>query len=396
MQIWRLSMASHALLSASSAGRWLQCPPSAKLESEYPDNTSKYAEEGTLAHKLAELELRYATKKCTKAVYLKELEGIKADDLYTDEMPSYVETYVSYVMERYTLAKKQCKDTVFILEGKVDYSKYVPGGFGTGDTIIVSDAVLEVIDLKYGKGVKVEAEDNVQMQLYTLGAYHEYGLLYDCSKVCMSIVQPRLDGISTQITDIPTLTAWGDKIKPTAQLAFEGLGDFKAGDHCKFCKHKIHCKAQIELVESVADLALTPVDCFKLSSDQIADLLSKKDIITKYLKTVEEYALDEALAGRLKIDGFKVVEGKSIRKYTNEPEVAAAAIQAGLTIDQIYENSLISITKMEKLLKTNFNEVLGDFIVKPQGSPTLVPVTDKRPEWSGTLTTDEAFSDLLN
>lgn len=374
-------MAIHALLSASSAYRWLNCTPSARMTENLEDTQSVYAAEGTLAHELAELQLRYQLKLITKATYNKELKKIKADELYSEEMPDEVEKYTGYVFEKLTEVQSHTPDALIFLEQKLDFSKYVPEGFGTGDCIIIADGTLEVMDLKYGKGVEVFAEENPQMMLYALGAIEEYGFIYDIDKVRMTIAQPRLDNFSTWEISVDDLEAWANgELTQKAKEAWDGTGSCNAGDWCKFCKVKATCKARADAALAVA-LQHEAQDPNLLSVDEIAEILHMAEEIQAWAKDVQDYALEQARDNGVKFKGWKLVEGRSNRKYTDEGEVATKLINEGLTEEEIYNKKIKGITEMEKTLgKKKFSTLLKDLVIKPEGKPTLVVEGDKRPE----------------
>ena len=371
---------AHALLSPSAASRWLNCTPSAKLELQFPDKAGEVAREGTLAHSLSELILRFKLKKITKAKYSKELAAIEADALYSPDMFKYAEDYAVFVLERYSEAQAHTKDAIIHLEQRLDMTAYVPEGFGTGDCVIIADGTMDIIDLKYGKGVMVSATANKQMMLYALGALHEFAHLYDIQQVRMTIHQPRIENYSTFEMATADLLEWAEEeLKPRAELAFKGEGDFVAGDHCRFCKARAQCRAladyNLEIVKHDYNLPAL------LNEEEVADVLKLSDGIKSWLNTVEEFALAEALAGK-KWPGFKLVEGRSNRKYIDETAVADKLLQAGFKEDNIFApRGILGITAMEKAItKTAFNLHLSDCIIKPPGKPTLVPVEDKRPE----------------
>ena len=362
-------MYKHALLSASSSKQWINCPPSARLCADIPDQPSPFAQEGTDAHALCEY-------KVLKALGRSPNDPTEDLDNYNNEMESYATEYCNYVIKQYEESKQYCKDPEILIEQRLDFSRWVPEGFGTGDCIIVADEVLHIIDFKYGLGVLVDAERNPQMMCYALGAFDLYDGIYDINTVKMTIFQPRRDNISTFTINKEELLKWADTVlAPTAALAFNGEGDFKAGDHCQFCKAKATCRKRSEY-----NLELTKYD-FKMSEtltdSEIAAVLSKADSLVSWVNDVKDYALKQALGG-VKYEGFKVVEGKSNRKFTNESTVASIVANAGF---DPYENKLLSITAMTSLLgKKKFSELLGNYVTKPQGKPTLVPDTDKRPE----------------
>ncbi len=364
-------MGRHALLSASSSRRWLNCTPSARLEERFAEEAgnSVYAEEGTAAHALAEHKL----KRC-----LKRRSRRPVSDYQCDEMEECTDGYVSYAMEQVELARQECRDPVVLIEQRLDYSAYVPEGFGTGDLLIVADRVLTVVDLKYGKGVAVEAERNPQMMLYGLGALELFGAIYDIDTVRMTIYQPRLESVSTWEISVSDLMEWVEKeLKPKAALAISGEGEFRSGSWCRFCKAKDTCRARAEEFLKLAQMEFKAPAL--LTDDEIAEVLKVADELARWSADVYAYAQDEAVTRGKKWNGFKLVEGRTCRKYTDEEEAAEAAVAAGYT--DIYKKSLIGITEMEKLLgKKKFAEVLGKLVYKPQGKITLVPESDKRQE----------------
>ena len=360
-------MPKHALLSASASKQWLNCPPSARLCADKDDRASPYAQQGTDAHELCEY-------KVLKAIGQTLTEPIENLDFYDAEMENCTEEYRNYVIEQLEETKSFCKDPVILVEQRLDFSKWVPEGFGTGDCIIVADDVLHIIDFKYGLGVLVEAENNPQMMCYALGAIDIYDGIYDIKTVKMTIFQPRRDNISTFEMNKKDLLNWADNIlAPTARLAYEGKGEFKAGDHCQFCKIKADCRKRAEY-----NLELAKYDFempANLDDTEIAAILPRADELVSWVNDIKEYALKQALSGTV-YDGYKVVEGRANRKYTDEDAVALAVKDAGF---DPYEKKLLGITAMTSLLgKTKFNNLLGGLIEKPQGKPTLVPNSDKR------------------
>lgn len=362
-------MPKHALLSASASKQWLNCPPSAKLCANVEDRASPYAQQGTDAHELCEYKVLLKTSGKAQWDPTENLE------YYDAEMENCAEEYSSFVLEQFLDAKEHCSDPIVLVEQRLDFSKWVPEGFGTGDCIIVADDVLHIIDFKYGLGVLVEAEGNPQMMCYALGALDIYDGIYDIKTVKMTIFQPRRDNISTFEMNKTGLLNWADTVlAPTAKLAYEGEGEFKAGDHCQFCKVKATCRKRAEY-----NLELAKYDFempANLEDSEIAAILPKVDELVSWVNDIKKYALQQALSGTV-YDGYKVVEGRSNRKYTDEDAVAFAVKDAGY---DPYEKKLLGITAMTSLLgKTKFNELLGGLIEKPQGKPTLVPETDKRP-----------------
>lgn len=374
-------MAKHALLSASGAHRWLECTPSAQLELQFPQSTSEYAEEGTAAHELCELTARYWLGEISEAEYENQRDELAKGKYYNAEMQECANDYAKFVAEKTAAARETCEDAFTALEVRVDFSKYVKDGFGTGDCIIVSDNVLEIIDFKYGKGVRVEAAGNPQMKLYALGAYLEYNTLFDIDSVRMTIFQPRLSGVqsSDEIT-VKELLEWAEKyVKPRAKLAYKGEGEFAPSEEvCKFCRAKAQCKARadknLKLFDEAPDvLLLTPEDAGKIL-EQAGDIQS-------WLADLESLVSSTLLAGQ-PVEGWKMVEGRSNRRFTDELKVVDAMKAAGYDESLLYERKLITLTQMEKDFgKKAVAETLGELIVKPQGKPTLAPAKDKRPEF---------------
>lgn len=386
---------AHALLSASGAKRWMACTPSARLEEQLSEKSSPYAAEGTFAHALAELKLSKAFAQMKPSVFNKKLAEMKTDPQYSQIMEDYIDSYCAIVGERFLELKKNCPDTLVMLEQRLDFSGWVPDGFGTGDVIIVSDGVLEIIDLKYGQGVPVYADNNPQMRLYALGAYNQFYLLYDFDTIRMTIIQPRLDNVSSEEIALGELLEWGDEIQAVAELAMAGEGEFVSGDHCQFCKAKATCRARAE-----ANLELAKYD-FKspqlLTNDEIAEILEKAEELQKWAKNVQDYAYDQATNHGIKFPGWKLVEGRSNRKYTDEDAIVTKLKAEGYAEDVIFAPRKIwGITEMEKKIgKKLFEEYLDGLVVKPEGKPTLVPETDKRPEISSAASAASDFSDGL-
>lgn len=358
----------HAILSASSSHRWLECTPSARLEMEFDNPGSEAAREGTAAHALAEYKLR-------KALGKGGTRPVSSFD--SGEMEDCTDSYVEYVMELLAKAKAKCSDPVVLVEQRLDFSKYVPDGFGTGDCIIVSDDVLNIVDLKYGTGILVEAEENPQMKLYALGALEIFDALYDIREVTMTIFQPRRENVSVWSISADELKSWAEtELKEKAELAFRGEGSFVSGPWCTFCRASTRCRARAEEKLKLArdEFRLPPL----LTDSEIEEILGVLPDLTKWANEISDYALEEAVSHGKEWKGFKLVEGRSVRKYRDEDAVAEAARDAGFT--EIYRQSLIPMTEMQRLMgKKRFEEVLGDLIYKPAGKPTLVPVTDKRP-----------------
>lgn len=388
-----MSQTAHALLSPSGAERWLNCTPSARLEQEFPDSSGDAAKEGTLAHSLGELLIKYKLNLVSKQKYQQELKKIEENRFYDNSMLEYCDNYATHVLECYAEAKVKTPDALIFLEQRLNLTEYVPEGFGTGDAIIIADGMLDLDDFKYGKGVPVSAVNNKQMMLYALGALREFAHIYDIQRVRMTIYQPRIDNISTWELSVEDLLAWAEQeLKPKAALAFDGAGEYQPGLHCRFCKAKALCKANADY-----NLELANYD-FKvpalLNDNEVADILSRVDHFKQWANAVEEHALTEAVNNGKKWPGYKLVEGRSNRKYTSEKDVANKLLAEGIAEDIIYTKSIQGITALEKALgKATFNTYLADLIVKPVGKPALVPETDKRPELCSLESAQQDFND---
>jgi len=377
-------MGAHALLSASSSHRWLNCPPSARLCENYKDQGSDYAQQGTDAHRLCEHKLKLAL-------------GMDTEDptsqlaFYDTEMEDCACGYADYVLSKVIAAKKNCRNPLVMIEKRLDFSRYVPEGFGTGDCIIIADGILYIIDYKHGQGVEVSATENPQMMLYALGALELFDDIYDIDHICMCIYQPRKNNLSEYAIQKNTLLQWAENtLIPVARLAYEGGGAFQAGEHCRFCQAKATCRARAEYNMELTKLDFEPPAT--LDNAEIAEILTKVDELTAWVGDVKDYALQQALNGAT-YPGFKVVEGRSNRKYSNEEAAAKAVTDLGLNP---YEQKLLSITAMTKMLgKKQFENVLGALVYKPQGKPVLVPESDKRPPMALNTARDD-FEDADN
>ena len=360
-------MAVHALLSPSSAHMWLNCPPSAKLSAKYEDTESEFARQGTDAHSLCQYKVEKALGRDVKD---------PTEDLsyYDAEMEACAEDYAAFVLETLSHVKETCADPVVLIEQKLDFSKYVPEGYGYGDCLIIADGTLHVIDYKHGLGLLVSAEKNPQMLCYALGAVELLDSLYDIERISLTIFQPRRDNISTYEITKEELLRWANEtLVPTAKLAYAGEGEFKAGSHCQFCKAKATCRKRAEY-----NLEMAKYD-FEMPAElddiEIAAVLTQVDELISWAGDIKEYALKQALSGK-QYEGFKVVAGRSTRKYTDEDAVAKAAEAAGY---EPFEKKLLGITAMTAQMgKKKFEEVLGSLVYKAQGKPTLVPISDKR------------------
>ncbi len=358
----------HALLSASSSHRWLACPPSARLTEGMPDKSSSFAEQGTDAHSLCEYKLHVALGEAAK-------DPTENLSFFDEEMAECSDMYVQFVMEQLAKAKEACRDPIVLVEQRLDFSKWVPQGFGTGDCVVAADGTLFVIDFKYGLGVLVEAEKNPQMMCYALGALLLFDGIYDIKKISMTIFQPRRKHVSTYEMKKADLLSWADKVlAPTAALAMKGEGEFKAGSYCQFCKARANCRKRAEYNLELAryDFAMPA----ELTDTEVEAVLSKADDLASWAADVKEYALQKAMSGKTWKD-WKVVEGRSVRKYANETAVAETVKESGY---DPYEQKVLGITAMTRLLgRRKFDELLSGMIVKPEGKPTLVPLSDKRP-----------------
>lgn len=355
------------MLSPSSANRWLNCTKSIFLEKDFEEEETTASKEGTEAHAFCEYKL-------------KKLLGIKCEKpkpvFYNEEMENCTNDYVDFVMEQYEILKRECKDPLVQIEEEVDLSEYVPEGFGTADCILIGNNTLHIIDFKYGQGVIVDSYENPQMKCYALGALLRYEMLYDLKEVKMSIFQPRRENVSTFNLSVDELKKWADEVlKPKAYEASRGEGEYEVGDWCRFCKAKVICRKRAEenLKLAQEEFKLPPI----LSDEEIEEILSIIPNLTKWANDIMAYATDCAINHGKEWAGFKVVEGRSIRKYKDEEEVIKKATENGYT--DIFKKSLITLTEMQKLMgKKKFEEILGDLIIKPKGKLTLVPNSDKR------------------
>ena len=382
---------AHAILSASSSRRWLACPPSARLEQQFTDERSQYAAEGTFAHSLAEHKLRCFIEVTPYSKREAAYAELRKDKFYSAELEEYVDRYVDLVKEKYLEATTRDPGAELLLEQQFDFSHWVPEGFGTGDAVIIANGAVEILDLKYGKGVAVDAVGNTQMMLYALGAVYLYDCLYEIKEFTMTIVQPRLDSVSSETLSIYKLLEWGeDVVKPVAKVAFAGKGVFQSGDHCHFCKARATCRARAEANQKLA--AEEFQDLFLLTIDEVADLLGKVDQYVKWVSDLKEYALATALKG-VPIPDWKLVEGRSNRAISDEQAAAKALLGVGYTQEQIFK--LLGISKIEDLCgKKKAAQLLDGLIIKPPGKPVLAPESDKRPAISSTASAQAEFSEI--
>jgi hypothetical protein len=378
------SARKHALLSASGASRWMSCTPSAVLETQFEEKSSSYAEEGTLAHEFAELNLKLQLGMLSKRGYNKLAKPFLNNTHYTDDMEENVQIHIDYVVQQYTEAKRRTPDAILMIEEKVDLTDYIEEGYGTCDDIILADGVLEVIDLKYGKGLRVSAKDNPQLKLYALGALRSAEIMYDIHTVRLTIVQPRLDNISSWEVDADALREWGEKeVKPKAELAFQGEGEFNPGDWCLFCKAKVRCKALADQNMEVAKKEFADPEL--LTDEEIIENYKIFDQIQGWMRSVTDYLLSEALKGK-EWPEHKLVAGRSNRVWTDPSKVEEILKENKFDPKKyLSEPKLLGIGAIEKLVgKTKFPVLLGEVVDKPLGKPSLVHESDKRPPFSVT------------
>lgn len=396
------SSRAHAKLSASGSKRWLSCPGSVGLEAMFTrEDNSDFAAEGTAAHELSEIHLAFLSNHITKAQHKKKLDAGKKGQFYSQEMEDHVQTYIDVVIERINEARAKTPDATILFEARLDFSPWVPEGFGTGDVVIIADGTLDLIDLKYGKGVPVSAEDNSQLRLYGLGAINGFSFLYDVQTVRMTIVQPRLDSVSTEEMSVEELLQWADEVvKPGADLAVTGKGPTAAGDHCKFCKARSECRtrafANLKLLEH--EFKEPPL----LSLEELADIRGKIDKLVSWAGDVKDHMHEQAEKNGVRYPGWKLVEGRSNRIYSDKDAVKFTLEQAikqkhfgqHFKPESIFKpQELVGITEMEKVVgKKMFSELLSDLIIKPAGKPTLVEQADKRPELSSLASIESDFS----
>ena len=370
---------AHAALSASSSHRWLMCPPSVKLSEQFEDKPSIYAEEGTFLHELSEMKLHRYLGDVPPEVLEAQYAEHRDNDFYSDEAENVTDEYVDFCIETIEAVRTSCPDPLILVEHRLDFSEYVPGGFGTGDLVIVADGVLEIADFKGGRGVRVEADHNSQLMLYGLGALLEFDPLYDIKTVRMTIVQPRLNNISTFEITADDLVLWAERdVKPRAQLATKGEGEFCAGEWCRFCKARHTCRKRSEYHMRLAERDFKQPDL--LTDAEIIDILPVAESLNSWVQDIISYATQQAVGGKA-WPGYKLVAGRSVRRYTSEAEVIKAATEAGYT--DIYKTSLLGVGDLEKRMgRKKFSEVLGKYVVKPVGAPQLVPESDPRKPYS--------------
>jgi len=386
----------HALLSASGSKRWLMCPPSARLEEKFEETSSVYADEGTFGHSLAEFKLQCYITIVPKSEREKKMMEAQKSEHYSKELEDAVDFYVDVVKEQLAAAQAKDPGAILLLEQKLDLSAYAPESFGTGDAVIVTEDEVIVMDLKMGKGVKVDGEENPQMRLYGLGALAAYGCMYELTKVTTIVVQPRLGNVAGETLSVEDLVAWGESIKPIAKAAYAGEGEFCSGDHCRWCRARPVCRARAEKnLALVADHERSGklVDPRLLDVQELAFLLIRLDEFTAWVKDINSWTLEQALKG-VKYPGFKLVEGKSNRKITDEKKAIEILEALKFKKEQFMtEPKLKGIGDLENLTgKKKLSEVFASIISKPPGAPTLAPESDKRAEFNKKAETVNDFN----
>jgi Protein of unknown function (DUF2800). len=376
-----MSPNSHAILSPSKSERWLNCPPSAQLETQFGDQETEAAKQGTAAHALAEHKVLKALKRQT-------VRPVSPYD--DDEMEACTDAYRDFIMEEIATLESEGIIPSIFTEVPLDLTHYIPDGTGQSDCVIVSDKCLHIIDLKYGQGVLVDAENNTQLMIYALGSVLRFINIYDFSTVKMTIFQPRRDNYSSWTIPLDELLDWSESVlKPIAKIAFVGQGSFQAGPWCMFCKaaDRCRCRAEAQLALAQYEFREPPL----LNDNEIVDVLGRVASLVKWANDVKEYALDSAVNHGKTWPGYKLVESRSMRHYTDEEEVEKAANAAGYK--DIYRKTLLTVTEMEKLMsKKIFNQVLGNLVYKPPGKPALVPESDKRTAMDAKTTAKEEFT----
>lgn len=383
---------THALLSASGASRWMNCNPSARFEDMFPDESSEFAEEGTLAHEISELKLTKYLKPMNLRTFNSKMKKLKSHKLYKPEMENYTDVYVDNIKE---LLMSFDKPGTAEIEKKVDFSEYVPEGFGTCDFVTVDNGTLYIRDLKYGKGVPVSAQNNPQLMLYSLGAYLEFSLFNDIENINMGIIQPRLDIVNIFEISADELMKWAEnEVKPNAEKVFKGEGDFKVGQ-CTFCRAKALCRARAE-----ANMSLETEMKLKgniLSNEEMGEILNRAGDVVKWVKDIENYCQQAILRGEY-VPGWKVVEGRSVRAFSDTEKAMEVLKEKGVAEELMYERKMLTLTQLEGVVgKKDFNEYVGDFIIKPKGKPTLVPESDKRaPYVNDVINASDDFINLDN
>lgn len=383
---------AHAKLSASGASRWATCPGSVQMEDGIPDKESIYAREGTLAHEMSELKLKHYLdpKGFGKRKLNAAIKKLKENELYQAEMESYTDTYVDFIKEK---ALSFPSNPYIEIEKRVDFSRWVDGGFGTCDCVLIHGSTLSIIDLKYGKGVPVSAEQNEQLILYALGAYDAFNLIYNLDKIELNIVQPRINNFSTWEISLTELLLWGDYFKVQAEKALGGNGELvPSAKACKFCKARDICTARAENNLSLeSEIKLKPNE---IPKDKLYEYISRGEDIAKWVADLKAYALDMCLKGE-DIKGLKAVAGRTSRSWTNQDEAINKLIEGGIDEAIIYDKVPLTLAKLEKALgKQQFTALVGDMVVTSEGKPTLVFENDKRPAITNKVNATSIFKPL--
>ena len=379
---------AHALLGPSSAARWIACPPSVKLCEQFEDIESEYAKEGSLAHEIAELKVRKLIDPgLTSRKFTAVMKKLKEKELYQEEMQGYTDEYVEFIQEQ----MYSYPTTPHIaVEQKVDFSEYVPDGFGTADCILIANDTLHIIDFKYGKGVPVSVENNKQLLLYALGAYLAYEMIFPIAHIKMSIVQPRLANIDTWECSLDYLLEFAKIAQEKATMALKGEGDFNCGEHCKFCKAKAICKERANANLELAKYEFKAAD--QLTLEEIGQILEKAKDLAKWADDLKDYALSESLKGN-NVPGWKAVNGRGSRSFTNTDEAIKVLVDNGIAEELLYERKYLTLAQIEKTVgKKEFNSLVGDLIVMNVGKPTLVEASDKREAITNRIKAEDEFS----
>ena len=369
---------AHALLSASGASRWLNCTVSPRLEEGFPNESTSFAQEGTLAHEFAELNLKLQLDEIGEDYYHHAATPLKASEYYSEEMEEYVQKHIDYVLEQHQEAKQKCDFATLLIEQKIDLTHLIEDGFGTCDVVLIADGVMEVIDLKYGLGVRVDAENNSQLMLYGLGALEAFGFMYDIHTVKLTITQPRMDSISSWSISAEDLRKWGEEVvKPKALLAYEGEGEQTPGDWCKFCKAAPRCKAQEDKANELA--ALDFQDPTLLTDSELIDIYKKIPNISAWFNKVTEYLYNEALKGKSWPE-HKLVDGQNRRGWVDETKAGLILKENGFDLNKAFTTKLKGIGDIEKLVtKAKFPTLFSEVVANKKTSPSLVHESDKRP-----------------
>ena len=379
---------AHALLGPSSAARWIACPPSVKLCEQFEDVESEYAKEGSLAHEIAELKVRKLIDPgLTSRKFTAAMKKLREKELYQEEMQGYTDEYVEFIQEQ---MYSHLVTPHVAVEQKVDFSEYVPNGFGTADCILISNDTLHVIDFKYGKGVPVSVENNKQLLLYALGAYLAYEMIFPIAHIKMSIVQPRLANIDTWECSLDYLLEFAKIAQEKATMALKGEGDFNCGEHCKFCKAKAICKERANVNLELAKYEFKAAD--QLTLEEIGEILEKAKDLAKWAEDLKEYALSESLKGN-EVPGWKAVNGRGSRSFTNTDDAIKVLVDNGIAEELLFERKYLTLAQMEKIVgKKEFNSLVGDLIVMNVGKPTLVEASDKREAITNRIKAEDEFS----